>query len=262
MTEQALAPKKLLERAVAAVVVGAEDAAEDILSRLSVRGDREAVRLSDPEVLLVDGQRAPRDVTLVTVEVMRRLAKMHGEKLEEFCARHHVSLVVRCDEFLDSTPFLEMVESVIFRDVTLDYLDEAVTLGGAGYSILPRQAIMDIVSDRLRCDTVARLSPLELALLAQMRRGEGNRTIAMQLGIPEAKVKTKVRALLKSLKLKNRTDAAVFAARQEALIRQVTEHHFGGEPAAESPAQAAHSEAPGQPMVDEAWASTTYGMMC
>ena len=77
---------------------------------------------------------------------------------------------------------------------------------------------MDIVTDRLRCDTLERLAPIELSILDQVRLAKTNRAIARSLGLTEANVKTKVRAILKALKFQNRTEAAVFAARQNELI--------------------------------------------
>jgi len=151
---------------------------------------------------------------------MRQLAKYHLDELAEFCRNNKAVLLIRSPEFLDSIGFLEFVDGVIFADATIERVRDILQLSKSGYSILPSAAVMDIVTDRLRCDTLARLSFIELSILDQVRLAKTNRAIARSLGLTEANVKTKVRAILKALKFQNRTEAAVFAARQNELIRQ------------------------------------------
>ncbi|MEW5726717.1 MAG: LuxR C-terminal-related transcriptional regulator [Pseudomonadota bacterium] len=183
--------------------------------------ERQDVRiLDDPRHLVDRPEEAPAEVTIISYPVMRQLAKYHLDDLSEFCRRNKVVLLIRSPEFLDSIGFLEFVDGVIFADATMERVRDILQLSKAGYSILPSAAVMDIVTDRLRCDTLQKLSFIELSILDHVRLAKTNRAIARSLGLTEANVKTKVRAILKALKFQNRTEAAVFAARQHELIKQ------------------------------------------
>lgn len=183
--------------------------------------ERQDVRiLDDPRQLIEHPDAAAGEVTVISYPVMRQLAKYHLDDLAEFCRNNKAVLLIRSPEFLDSIGFLEFVDGVIFADATMERVRDILQLSKSGYSILPSAAVMDIVTDRLRCDTLQRLSFIELSILDQVRLAKTNRAIARSLGLTEANVKTKVRAILKALKFQNRTEAAVFAARQNELIRQ------------------------------------------
>ncbi|MGE5545720.1 MAG: LuxR C-terminal-related transcriptional regulator [Solirubrobacterales bacterium] len=204
--------------------------------------ERQDVRiLDDPRALVEHPDEAPAEVTIVSYPVMKQLAKYHLDEISEFCRAHKVVLLIRSPEFLDSIGFLEFVDGVIFADATIERVRDILQLSKAGYSILPSAAVMDIVTDRLRCDTLQKLSFIELSILDQVRLAKTNRAIARSLGLTEANVKTKVRAILKALKFQNRTEAAVFAARQNELIRQSiarrSRERGGGEAAERGPAQ-------------------------
>lgn len=185
-------------------------------------GERQEVRVVDDPRTLMEEHAAlsPDEVTIISYPVMKQLAKQHLDELARFCANHKVVLLIRSPEFLDSIGFLEFADGVIFADATIERVRDILQLSRAGYSILPSAAVMDIVTDRLRCDTLQKLSLVELSILDQVRLAKTNRAIARSLGLTEANVKTKVRAILKALKFQNRTEAAVFAARQNELIRQ------------------------------------------
>lgn len=192
----------------------------DIVGRFEP-GERQEVRVvDDPRTLMGHPDLSPDEVTIISYAVMKQLAKNNLDELSDFCHSHKVVLLVRSPEFLDSIGFLEFADGVIFADATMGRVRDILQLSKAGYSILPSAAVMDIVSDRLRCDTLQKLSLMELSILDQVRLAKTNRAIARSLGLTEANVKTKVRAILKALKFQNRTEAAVFAARQNELIRQ------------------------------------------
>lgn len=193
----------------------------EIVGRFEPSERRDVRVLDDPRLLVEHPETSPGEVTIVSYPVMRQLAKYHLDELAEFCRNNKAVLLIRSPEFLDSIGFLEFVDGVIFADATMERVPEILQLCKSGYSILPSAAVMDIVTDRLRCDTLARLSFIELSILDQVRLAKTNRAIARSLGLTEANVKTKVRAILKALKFQNRTEAAVFAARQNELIRQL-----------------------------------------
>lgn len=222
-----LATPEQPRRPLAALAVEDPRLADDILSRFDPEERRSVTLLADPGNLVFQSTETDAEVVVLSFSVMRMLAKLHPENLAGFCDRHKVVLLLRSQEFLDSTGLLELACGVVFSDANMHRLKDILALSKAGYSILPSAAVMDIVTDRLRCDTIDRLSSIELAILDQVRLAKTNRAIARSLLLTEANVKTKVRAILKALKFQNRTEAAVFAARQyetiKAAIRQQAE---------------------------------------
>jgi two-component system nitrate/nitrite response regulator NarL len=56
-----------------------------------------------------------------------------------------------------------------------------------------------------------RLSPRELEVLRQLSCGNSNKLIARQIGVSEATVKAHMKAILRKLRARNRTEAAVWA---------------------------------------------------
>ncbi|HIJ62046.1 MAG TPA: response regulator transcription factor [Rhodospirillaceae bacterium] len=217
MTE--LSAQEQPRRPLAALAVDDSRLADDILSRFDADERRDVTLFADPGNLVLGPSETNAEVVVLSFSVMRMLAKLHAENLAEFCRRHKVVLLIRSQEFLDSTGLLELVCGVVFSDANMHRLKDILALSKAGYSILPSAAVMDIVTDRLRCDSIEKLSPIELAILDQVRLAKTNRAIARGLSLTEANVKTKVRAILKSLKFQNRTEAAVFAARQYETIK-------------------------------------------
>ena len=205
------------------VALAVEDSqvVSDILGRFDVQERKDLRVFDDPRRIVEHPEDVAADVTIISYPVMRQLAKGHLGELTEFCGRNNVVLLVRSPEFLDSISFLEFADGVIFADATIERVREILQLSKSGYSILPSAAIMDIVTDRLRCDTLKKLTPIEISILDQVRLAKTNRAIARSLTLTEANVKTKVRAILKALKFQNRTEAAVFAARQSELLGQI-----------------------------------------
>jgi DNA-binding NarL/FixJ family response regulator len=63
----------------------------------------------------------------------------------------------------------------------------------------------------------ARLTPTELKVLHGVRSGLLNKQIAFDLGITEATVKAHMTALMRKLKVRNRTQVAI-AAQKLALV--------------------------------------------
>ncbi len=204
------------------VALAVEDTAmvSEIVGRFEPAERHDLRILDDPRRMIEHPDAAAGEVTIISYPVIKQLAKYHLDELTEFCRRNKVVLLIRSPEFLDSIGFLEYADGVIFADATMERVREILQLSKSGYSILPSAAVMDIVTDRLRCDTLQKLSFTELSILDNVRLAKTNRAIARSLGLTEANVKTKVRAILKALKFQNRTEAAVFASRQNELIRQ------------------------------------------
>ncbi len=67
-------------------------------------------------------------------------------------------------------------------------------------------------------DAVPRLSPREKCILRCVIEGDSNKAIARKISIAEATVKVHVKAILRKIRLNNRTQAAIWAINNSSLI--------------------------------------------
>jgi DNA-binding NarL/FixJ family response regulator len=111
---------------------------------------------------------------------------------------------------------------VLMLTVSEDSLDvrAALQVGAAGYLLkdMPPGELVEAVLGRSRVMVSAEapageLSAREAEVLELLGRGLRNREIAERLVVSEATVKTHVRHVLEKLRLRNRAEAAAFAAR-------------------------------------------------
>jgi two-component system, NarL family, nitrate/nitrite response regulator NarL len=114
---------------------------------------------------------------------------------------------------------------VLMLTVSEDALDvrAALAVGADGYLLkdIPPDQLVDAVlgASMVMASTEApvdELSVREREVLELLGRGLRNREIAEQLVVSEATVKTHVRHILEKLRLRNRAEAAAFAARGRA----------------------------------------------
>lgn len=92
-----------------------------------------------------------------------------------------------------------------------------------------RAAIAPDAPSPIGLDAVPRLSAREKCILRCVRDGESNKTIARKIDIAEATVKVHVKAILRKIRLSNRTQAAVWAMNNSSLIWSAEDHAPNGE---------------------------------
>jgi DNA-binding NarL/FixJ family response regulator len=73
-------------------------------------------------------------------------------------------------------------------------------------------------SQPIGTDAVPRLSPREKCILRCVVEGDSNKAIARKISIAEATVKVHVKAILRKVRLNNRTQAAIWAINNSSLI--------------------------------------------
>lgn len=156
------------------------------------------------------------DLILVDAPMLRGVARRIRRRAASVSAPHPpIVLLLAGREFRDALGLLALCRGVIYwaydRTATAMALHAALAL--EGYSAVPAAVIPDLLSDRVRVELVTGLSATERATLDLLGTALTNRAIAQRLGVPEPHAKSLVRAVLTKLRLKNRTEAAVFAAR-------------------------------------------------
>jgi DNA-binding NarL/FixJ family response regulator len=124
-----------------------------------------------------------------------------------------IVLALANDEFGDALGLLDYCRGFLFWQHGLDKLGSLIALAREGYCSVPPALLPDLLSDRVRVARVNRLTSVERHVFALLAEAKSNRAIAATLGVPEPVAKSLVRAVLAKLRLKNRTEAAVFATR-------------------------------------------------
>ena len=92
---------------------------------------------------------------------------------------------------------------------------ERVALALDGYCAITNRMMRRLTGNELRLDLVARFSPNERRVLALIGQALPNRRIAAETGLVDGQVKVLVRNIARKLRMKNRTEVAVFAASQQ-----------------------------------------------
>jgi two-component system nitrate/nitrite response regulator NarL len=125
--------------------------------------------------------------------------------------------VMTCDAFIKSVELVLMGETIFPKaflsfalDSERDHPDKAVVLSEES-----EQAILFRMEDPIS----PQLSPREKSILQCLVEGNSNKCIARKVGIAEATVKVHVKAILRKIRVQNRTQAAIWGMNNESLAR-------------------------------------------
>ncbi len=104
------------------------------------------------------------------------------------------------------------VRAYIPTSVSFDVMTEAIRLGIAGDTCYPTCVFSVCALGRVsKQDLMYALTPREIAVLDAVRQGRPNKVIVQELGISESAIKVHVHRIMKKLKVRNRTQAAMCA---------------------------------------------------
>lgn len=133
--------------------------------------------------------------------------------------RSRIVVVLSSRELLDAAHILAFADAWVFEDINVDRINELLDLGLEGHCLMPKQFLSRLGVDEIRLTLLPRLSEAEFETLRLLGQGLNNRTIANQLDLSEAVIKSMVRSVLSKLHFRNRTEAGVFAARQQGALQ-------------------------------------------
>ena len=127
--------------------------------------------------------------------------------------------VMTCDVFLKSLELVTMGET-IFPPAFLSYVlgGETDRASEAAPVKEDSSAIVFTAEDAL----APRLSPREKIILRCLIEGDSNKCIARKIEIAEATVKVHVKAILRKIRVQNRTQAAIWAMNNGSLTQSAT----------------------------------------
>lgn len=112
---------------------------------------------------------------------------------------------------------ISAASSFVLSDENLSRLPSLVALSPFRLCMMPKEIISRQVGLSPQLLHLGRLSAEDREVLVELGRGGTNQSIATHLGISVAKTKGRIRRIIRRLGLRNRTDAAIFAATIAAI---------------------------------------------
>ena len=211
----------MADLATRVAVVAQQALAREGIRRILVDGGfcvRAASAELDPEVLWSDApdlivvDSASSEEGIEVVSILR--AAMPATRL--------VLITPECDLMSVSRAFAAGADGCLTNSIACEALIGTLKLVLMGEKVLPTQAVSELVNDGFRSKPIlwaatltdASLSQRENEILSQLVLGDANKVISRHLLISEATVKVHVKAILRKLKVDNRTQAAIWAVKR------------------------------------------------
>lgn len=206
------------------VLIGRNSIVREGLRRLLSEQDRQIIYsgASLDELRIIDV--AVGEFLLLLIEDSR--SEWDGNALASVHQRHPAARMAILAKEFDFHAMLEAfragAEGYVTNDVSWERLIGYLDLVSLGEKIFPSQLAQKLLEESSVCEDVpdaasvdsANLSGREMEILLRLIAGLPNKVISRQLSISEATVKVHVKAVLRKLRVANRTQAAIWAATQ------------------------------------------------
>ncbi len=213
-------PAGLFREGVAALLRGfAQDAEVHAADRLPDRWPDER----KPDCIVMDGDRL-NDVRAQLDAARERVGTTPVIVLLNMATREQV------DELIATG-----VAGCVEKSASAELLFGAIGLVLAGGVSLPRSLLsserseLRMPSGNVAPDPNLHLTPRQLEVLALLARGRSNKTIARELDIAEATVKTHLTTIFKALNVSSRGEASAVAARMAKIRETQVDHAISGQ---------------------------------
>jgi two-component system nitrate/nitrite response regulator NarL len=154
--------------------------------------------------------------------------EVDNECTQDMCtgirSRHNGAMIVMMGEICESHVVAQAisfgVDGYIQKGASCACFVEMIKLVALGEKQAPSQVIMDLVSveSKMRAPKIealiddANMTVREIEILRGLVHGDPNKIISRRLNISEATVKVHIKSILRKLHVKNRTQAAIWAA--------------------------------------------------
>jgi two-component system nitrate/nitrite response regulator NarL len=119
-----------------------------------------------------------------------------------------------CDAFIKSIELVMMGEAVFPSEFLLVALGANAASAEKANSVSDRDTTIEVPADPL-----VQLSPRERSILRCLIEGASNKCIARKIDISEATVKVHIKAILRKIRVQNRTQAAIWGIHNQSLAR-------------------------------------------
>jgi DNA-binding NarL/FixJ family response regulator len=158
------------------------------------------------------------DIVIMSSALLSRYKSREINKLQTLRKGRKLLVVLTDQTITKIVEAMQIADGVICEQPDLGRLPMIITLMEEGHMSVPAHIASIMIERGLRRKILLSLTCSEQRILRLLRHGCTNSIIAATLEISEGRAKYLIRSLLKKLLLHNRTQAAVFAAREIKLI--------------------------------------------
>ena len=163
---------------------------------------------------LSEGHLDPMDVVVISHQTLARFRGADTMSFTRLCRGARVIIALTSDQLLEAAGTMGMADGWVFSDMNPEHLPDVIDLSRQGYSIMPEAVVERLTANKLRVAEYEKLTDLERQVIDLVSEGLGNQDIADRLGLTASHTKALVKSALSRLHFQNRTQAAVFIARQ------------------------------------------------
>lgn len=167
------------------------------------------------------------DVCLIDLRMLRRVHRKHPQEIGRIQQSCVVVLLVHSKHLLRARAHSDSIHGVALADQLLSHLNESLLLAQHAHSLLPAGLLNALVSESGRIAALASLSASERIVLEHLSSAKTNEAIAALMNTDQNIVKALVRSVLAKLNLTNRTEAAMFALRQNFMTPRKSAEDLG-----------------------------------
>jgi two-component system, NarL family, nitrate/nitrite response regulator NarL len=190
---------------------------------------------ADDQIMAIIGAPTGCDVALAVSTMKERFPDAHVVVIGDATDTRNVMAALEADassfldENMDTAALIKVLELVALGEpvVSVDILRDL--LGAADEVAVHNQEQQQAAPPSQKAASMPpRLSSREAAILDGLVQGAPNKVIAHQLNITEATVKVHVKAILRKIRVRNRTQAAIWAMSRQPAARNGEENCFPG----------------------------------
>ena len=160
----------------------------------------------------------PADIVIMSSALLSRYKSRENNKLLGLRKGRKLLIVIAEQSITKIVEAVQIADGVVCQEPHLHRLPMIIALMEEGYMSVPAHIASVMIERGLRRKILLSLTWPEQRILSLLGHGCTNIIIAATLEISEGRAKYLIRSLLKKLLLQNRTQAAVFAAREIKLI--------------------------------------------
>jgi two-component system nitrate/nitrite response regulator NarL len=132
-------------------------------------------------------------------------------------AAGYFSAAMSCDAFIKSIELVMMGEAVFPPAFLLFALEANAAAAEKAESVSDRGATIEVPEYPL----IKQLSPRERSILRCLIEGDSNKCIARKIDITESTVKVHIKAILRKIRVQNRTQAAIWGINNRLLAQPI-----------------------------------------
>lgn len=180
------------------------------------------IQLILPHRLFIEGLIRLLDEKFEITSENPELALIDVSLLRENIVSPDVKIIVLGGELPDLSLMVSLgVQGYVRGSVGCNTLVSIIELVLADHAVWPNDLLRSLYTQPFRpkvvepiivADSTPKLSPKELLLVDMLRYGHSNKMIARSTNITEATVKVHIKAIIRKLRVTNRTQAAVWAS--------------------------------------------------